>query len=175
MKRGKTTLVLAAVVAGCMVLAVKDHVRFNLTDSMPLGVWLVTPIPVELKRGDIVTVCLPTTSASAAFRNGYIGTGLCADRYEPILKPIGAVFGDVVTVSPTGLAVNGDIVPNTAAQQTDTTGRPMNPIPPGEYRVQPGTVWIVAPRHALSFDSRYFGPVAVSAITGAASPLIVSE
>jgi conjugative transfer signal peptidase TraF len=174
-KRSGSTLALTVVVAGCMVLASKDHVRFNLTDSMPLGVWLVGRTGGELKRGDVVTVCLPTDTASAAFQSGYIGVGLCADSYEPILKPIGAVAGDVVTVSSTGLAVNGVAVPNTVARQADTTGRLMNPVPPGEYRVEPGTVWIIAPRHELSFDSRYFGPVSVSAVTGMASPLLTSN
>lgn len=173
MRRRSSTLFLTAAVAGCMIYVAQDHVRFNVTDSMPLGLWLVSGQSGELRRGDAVTVCLPTDTAQAAYRNGYIGMGRCVDGYEPILKPIGAVAGDVVTVSSTGLAVNGEAMPNTVAKQSDTLGRLMNPVPPGEYRVEVGTVWIIAPRNELSFDSRYFGPITLSAVTGTASPLIV--
>lgn len=175
MKQRKIYLVLTAAIAGTMILGAKEHVRLNFTNSMPLGVWLVTKISGEPKRGDIVTLCLPTNTADAAYQNGYIGMGSCKDNYEPILKPIGAVAGDVVTVRETGLAVNGVALANTAAKRADTSGRLMTFVPPGEYRVESETVWIIAPRSELSFDSRYFGPVALSTITGAASPLLVTQ
>lgn len=175
MKRGSLSFFMTVAIAGGMVLVAKDNLRINITSSMPLGVWMISEATKPLDRGSTVIVCLPTETASAAFQNGYIGWGACADQYEPLLKPIGAVGGDVVTVSSTGLAVNGVAMPNTAAKSVDTLGRVMETVPPGQYTVAPGTVWIIATRDELSFDSRYFGPLDVSAVTGTARPLIVTQ
>lgn len=92
----------------------------------------------------------------------------------PLMKPIVARAGDIVTVSDEGIAVNGRLIENTAPLKTDTHGRPLRPWPSGRYEVPPDTVWVASPHNPRSFDSRYFGPVATSAIRNHARPLMTA-
>lgn len=88
------------------------------------------------------------------------------------MKPIVARAGDRVAISSIGLAVNGRLLPNTAPRNADTQSRPMHPWPFGTYAVAPGTVWAASSHNARSFDSRYFGPVAISSISAHLRPLL---
>lgn len=148
------------------------NVRLNTTGSMPIGLWRLAPVTGPLKAGQIVSVCLPAETARDAMERGYIGGGECPDNSEALIKRAVAVAGDVVTVSSSGLSVNGQLIDGTAPLANDTAGRPLGHMPPGEYSVFPGSVWVVT-NHPRSWDSRYFGAVSLRSVTGIAEPLIV--
>jgi len=167
----KCVFALTALAAGAAMLGAKDHVRLNLTASMPVGLWWMTGT-VEPRRGDAVMVCLPVDVAITAFLRGYIGAGDCAGDRESLLKPVAALFPDVVTVTAEGITVNQTPIPNSVAWPLDHEYRPLDAIPPGQYPVAPGTAWIVGSHDARSFDSRYFGAVPLSAMTATAHPIL---
>jgi type IV secretory pathway protease TraF len=75
-------------------------------------------------------------------------------------------------VSSRGVAVNGGLLLNSAALPLDTKNRPLQHWLFGTYRVAPSTVWVISSFNARSFDSRYFGPVAVSSIRAHLRPLL---
>lgn len=80
-----------------------------------------------------------------------------------------AVAGDTVTVAPGApLIVNGKAVPDSAPE----AGMPA--WTPGTYTVQPGELWVISSYSGGSFDSRYFGPVAVKNLRGLAAPILVT-
>jgi conjugative transfer signal peptidase TraF len=148
--------------------------RVNETASMPFGLWRVSSAATRLQRGQIVTVCLPaTTLTREAAARGYLSAGPCPGGYEPLIKPVAAVAGDVVTVMPLGVTVNGRSLDNTAQLVRDDAGRPLWPFPAGVYPVMPGQVWLLSGHDGRSFDSRYFGPVPVTNVQGLARPLWV--
>ena len=60
------------------------------------------------------------------------------------------------------LAVNR--VANTAPRVHDSMNRPLDHYPFGTYIVQHGEAWVASSWNYKSFDSRYFGPVRLSAI-----------
>ncbi len=132
--------------------------RLNLTGSLPVGLYVAAgAAPV---RGALVLVCLPPEVAAFARARGYVPWGgECPGGVVPVGKPVLAVGGDTVTVTPTGLLVNGAPVPNSQALATDRKGRPLSQLPTGRYVVRPGTLWILSSYSRLSFDSRYFGAV----------------
>jgi conjugative transfer signal peptidase TraF len=140
---------------------------------MPRGLWRARAgEPVE--RGEIVTVCPPDRAdIREAAQRGYIPNGVCSGGYEPLVKPVAAVAGDVVTVTPQQIIVDGQLVPNTAPLAEDEAGRPLHPIPIGVYHVAPGEVWLLSGHDPRSFDSRYFGAVPAANVTGVARPLWV--
>jgi conjugative transfer signal peptidase TraF len=161
----------AALVGAGGAAAYYGGLRINTTESMPVGLWLVTTGGV-IQRGQVVSVCpVPGEVMDMAKERGYVPPGVCPGRYEPLIKPVAAVAGDLVMVSTEGVSVNGVAVPNTQQALADGAGRQMPRIAPGEYPVTSGSVWVLSSYNAASFDSRYFGPLPVSNIEGTARPL----
>ena len=135
---------------------------------MPMGIWWETSAASVPKAGDVVVVCPQLTDRQKV----YLDPGHCPSHREPVLKPVAAVAGDVVSVSSAGITVNGMPVTNSAPLAVDGAGRPLQAYPAGTYTVAAGQMWLVAPL-PYSFDSRYLGPLPVSAIEGTAKPVLV--
>jgi conjugative transfer signal peptidase TraF len=164
----------ALLTTGTLVMAWLCGIRVNDTASMPRGLWQVGAGDEPLRSGEIVTVCLPDTAPiREAAARGYLPAGSCPDGYEPLVKPVAAVAGDRVTVTPRGIAVDGRPVPHTAQLVRDSSGRPLRPVAPGVYPVIPGQVWLLSGHDPRSFDSRYFGPIPTANVHGVARPLCV--
>lgn len=131
--------------------------RFNLTASLPLGVYRATSEPAT--RGSVVHACLPPEVAKFARRRGYLGPGSCPSGVRPIGKMVLAVAGDTVTLSRGAIRVNGQAVPNSATLLEDSRGRPLPHYRWGTHRLGTEELWLFSPYHRNSYDSRYFGPV----------------
>ena len=111
-------------------------------------------------RGRLVLVCLPRQVAAFARARGYVPrAGTCPGGVVPIGKRVVAIAGDTVTVAPSGLRVNGVLVPNSQALAADRKGRPLPQLAAGRYIVRRGTLWLLSSYSPFSFDSRYFGAV----------------
>lgn len=149
--------------------------RVNLTPSMPVGVWRVAG-DGQFNRGDVVWACPPSTAPlREAHRFGYVPAGFCASGLSPLLKPVVAVEGDTLTMAPSGVVVNGVLVPNSAPVPADAAGRRLPRPWFGTYTVLPGQVWLVSSYNPASFDSRYFGPVSADLVDGRAYPVAVRD
>ena len=127
---------------------------------------------IPVPRRCVVIACLSGAEATEAEDRGYLGLGSCPGGVEPVVKPVAAVAGDVITVTPKGIVVNGTALPHTAPLAKDSAGRPLQAVPAGTYRVAPGTVWLSPGHDPRSFDSRYFGPVPIAAIRAGVKPLV---
>lgn len=143
-------------------------VRINASPSLPVGLYLAS--------GDsgaaLVEFCPVEPFASFALARGYRDRGTCPDGGTPLLKPVIARAGDLVEISALGIAVNGRLLARTAPLPTDTHGRPLTSWPYGHYVVSPEAIWVASSYSERSFDSRYFGPVATSAIRNHVLPLV---
>ena len=90
-------------------------------------------------RGSCRVLPVPNRTHSLSRDRGYRVRGFaCPDRAVPLLKPVIARAGDIVKVSPAGIAVNGRLLPNTAPLPRDAANRPLQAWPSGIYRVRPG-------------------------------------
>lgn len=156
-----------SVCAGSLALLGVLGIRINASPSLPLGLYIVTSDP----KASLVEFCPAEPFGSLAATRGYRTKGSCPDGATPLMKPVVARAGDHVLVTAQGLSVNGKLLPNTAPRGTDTMGRPMPSWPVGSHRVMPGTVWVASSHNPRSFDSRYFGPVAMSSISVHLRPL----
>jgi conjugative transfer signal peptidase TraF len=167
-----------ASVLGGLAAAWAGGVRWNRSASMPEGRWLMAAADSGggVRRNQIVAACPPdnVTVRDAALR-GYIPAGGCRDGLEALLKTVAAVAGDTVTVSPSGVAVNGVPIEDTAALDHDNAGRRLRPFPAGIYAVPPGQVWLLSNHQPRGFDSRYFGPIPAANVQGMARPIWVSR
>ena len=146
--------------------------RFISTSSVPKGLWWVHAGPA--KRGSYVLVCLPPRVALEGRRAGYLFSGFCPGRVLPVMKRVIALAGDRVTVSRTGLSVNGRAIIGSARLSRDSRGRPiMTTVVASTYRVAPNVIWLLGDWFK-SWDSRYYGGVSSSRIIGVGMPLLVS-
>lgn len=163
---GLVALLATGVVGGLFLLCGWAGVRFNSTESLPAGLYIITT-----GASNLVEFCPAKPFASLAIRRGYRRKGSCLDGALPLIKPVVAQAGDSVEFSPSGIAVNGRLLRNSAPLAADSIGRPLGPWPFGRYRVASGTVWVASSYSPKSFDSRYFGPISTSVIRDRVRPL----
>lgn len=159
-------LAAVAVAAGSFHIA---GLRFNVSPSLPIGLYRLTDEPI--RRGALVAACLPPEIGSLGRERGYLGPGRCPGGAQPVLKLVGAVAGDVVEIGD-GVRVNAKYL-QPAPPSTDRAGRPLNPLRAGRHELAPGKLWLYSPS-ARSWDSRFFGPVTVGDILGVVQPLWTS-
>ena len=137
----------------------------NLSPSLPLGVY--RPIDAPVTRGAIVVVCLPLAIGRLARERGYLGYGPCPGHVERLGKRVAAVAGDTVETFAEGVRINGFLIPGSRRLERDSRGRRL-PVAERKIVVRPGELFLLATDNPRSFDSRYFGPVAV------ADPIVVA-
>ncbi|PJL68677.1 peptidase [Stenotrophomonas maltophilia] len=174
--RLRARLVLATLsVCGLAALAWASFVSplprltYNPSDSVVVGWYRIDPLdhranslPRSLSVGSIVLVPLPTEAAALAAQRGYLPTRV------PLLKRVGAVSPQEVCI--VGGSVRIDGVPVAAVLPADRLGRSL-PAWQQCRRLAPGELFLLSTTNSASFDSRYFGPIAASAVIGVAHPV----
>jgi conjugative transfer signal peptidase TraF len=135
--------------------------RVNLSESLPGYLYRVIPLEDgdETERGDRVLIDLSRFHNSVielGVRRGYVS------RSQKMLKEIGAVPGDTVTLTDGQLFVNGEPRPMFLSSE-DSRGQALYPYPT-PLVLSPDCYWLVSVPYR-GFDSRYFGPVPRSAFT----------
>lgn len=158
---------LAALCAPALVpMSAQDRVFvvYNPTDSVARGWYRVDRIDsvASLHVDSIVLARLRADVASFAGQRGYLPSNV------PILKRIGAISPQSVCVREQAVRVDGAVV--ATARTHDGAHRPLQiwtqcrPLAAGE-------LFLLSDTNPASFDSRYFGPIATSAVFGIARPL----
>jgi conjugative transfer signal peptidase TraF len=152
-----------------MGLALFAGFRFNHTHSFPFGVYRT--VPKAPKVGDLVLFRPPDEAVfDEALARGYIGNGGFT-HYEMMLKRLVAVGGDVISIGPEGVTVNGRLLANSKPQPVDLGGRPMPAWHLKDYRLDPGEVLLMSDYSPISFDGRYFGPIPRAQIQAVVRPV----
>jgi conjugative transfer signal peptidase TraF len=173
---------LASLVAPVAVAAVATAIAFErfdlriaLTDSAtPAGIYQMRPLS-SFSRGELVAACLPAGIAHFAVSRAYLSVSPiseCPDHAAPIGKLLLALPGDQVEIGPDFVAINGQRFAHSATLQRDSSGRTLPRMSAGPYRVPAGSLWLFGFNDPRSFDSRYYGPLPLSAIRSVAVPLL---
>lgn len=166
MKRSQTTRVLGALIAGVLLLCASTlkgplRVIYNPSTSVPIGWYFIHPANT-LHPLDIVLASPPEAAAVLADDRHYLPRGV------PLLKEIGAVDGQFVCVRDGNVSIDG--VPVAQTRQRDGAGRELTSW--NECRaLADGELFLLGHHSDVSFDSRYFGPIARDAVLGKATPL----
>lgn len=137
---------------------------YNPTDSVPRGWYQVGSIDsaAALHVGSIVLARLPVDVEAFAGQRRYLPSGV------PILKRIGAIAPQSVCVREQVVLIDGAV--SATVRTIDGARRPLHawqhcrPLGGGE-------LFLLSDTNPGSFDSRYFGPIAASAVLGIARPL----
>ena len=149
--------------------------RLNLTASAPRGFYHLRPLTMlTIPRGALVELCPPAWVTPAAFP--FYMAGDCPGGGRAMLKTIVGVPGDRARVADDGVRINGVMQPGSAPRfQSIQYPETALPVLRGEVILAPGHYWVFGGGAdpglaAWSFDSRYFGPIAIRQIRGAATP-----
>ncbi|MCY1307489.1 conjugative transfer signal peptidase TraF [compost metagenome] len=142
---------------------------YNPSDSVPVGWYRIEPLqlraralPRPLSVGGIVLVRLPADATALAAQRGYL------PAHIPLLKRVGAVAPQHVCIVAGQVRIDGVSV--ATVLPADRLDRPLSswqqcrPLAEGE-------LFLLSATNPASFDSRYFGPVSVSAVIGVARPI----
>jgi conjugative transfer signal peptidase TraF len=137
------------------------RIIYNPSDSVPPGWYRIGP-PESLRVGSIVLARLPADAAALAAQRGYL------PEHIPLLKRIGAMSPQQACVEKHIVRIDG--IPVAGVHATDGRSRPLSAWQQCR-RLHDGELFLLSATNPASFDSRYFGPVAVSAVIGSAQPL----
>lgn len=158
-------------VAGVVVVGTAHFAGLyvNNTVSLPRGIYRAVNAPIQ--PGAYVAFCPPQEPVIAeAKKRGYLAGGFCPGGYLTMMKQVLAAKGDRVVVAADGVRINGRLVPLTAQMPADGGGRPM------PHYVMDRTLGeellVMGQDSAISFDSRYFGPVARSQVRSVIQPVL---
>ncbi len=161
--RKLVALVMIAFVASSILFG--HRLIVNRTHSLPVGLYYWSDVPI--RKGSIV---LFKPDHSTPLEQLGIERGYEA-RELPLLKRVVALAGDVVSVSSSGVSINGQLLPNSASLFHDEAGRPlaMAQLDHSRLGTDQGFLMGVTP---TSWDSRYFGPVPLSRCSGSFVPIL---
>lgn len=140
--------------------------RLNFSRSMPLGIYRIQSINGNLQRGDLVVFCLPKSLLPK--RIDFLQNGQCLSGGAPFLKSIIGIPGDRIETGPSGVRVNGVLIEGSACRKgADLMCNQFNGV------LSISDYWVFGygsnPMMAThSFDSRYFGVIPLSSISGIA-------
>lgn len=137
------------------------RIVYNPSDSVPRGWYHIGP-PDSLHVGSIVLARLPEDAAALAAQRGYLPERI------PLLKRIGAMSPQQVCIEKHIVRI--DSVAVTGVRATDGRGRPLSAWQQCR-QLRDGELFLLSATNPASFDSRYFGPISVSAVIGSAQPL----
>ncbi|MBU2834417.1 conjugative transfer signal peptidase TraF [Acidithiobacillus thiooxidans] len=166
------------IIVAVLVIEIAPHIMYNFTPSMPMGFYWIWKPQNAIRTGDIVMACVPlhTPAAQQGIQRHYLltsrGALRCPGGVYPVVKPVVAVSGDLVSLARAGVSVNGKLLPDTRFIFRDPQGRPVWHMPFKTYHVRPGYFWLVSGLNPLSFDSRYWGPVSRADILRRAVPFL---
>lgn len=153
-----------AAIAGLALPAIHhSHLRliWNASASVPLGLYRIVPA-TALRVGDMVAVRPSPALARFMAERRYVEANV------PLLKPIAAIGGATICRLGLRVTINGWVA--AIALPRDRVGRPL-PSWSGCRRLTRDQLFLIAPLHSDSFDSRYFGPVDRGQIIGGAAPV----
>ncbi len=134
----------------------------NWTSSAPKG-WYVIKPDMPPARGQLVVMEVPEEAAPYIYGRGWGRPG------TPLIKTIGALPGDSVTIGDDGLYINGRYVG--PVYDKDAEGLDL-PRLRGTIVIKPGEFLPVS-AYERSFDGRYFGPQPLASIKHIIVPLII--
>jgi conjugative transfer signal peptidase TraF len=142
------------------------HCRITLSDSLPRGLYCETTEP--LARGVIVAECLPAELTAFGMERGYLQNCF-------ILKQVAGMPGDTIELAEDYVAVNDNLVLNSATLREDTKGRKIPTIERGTFVLKAGEIFLLATNSERSWDGRYTGPAKMSDVRATLKPVFTES
>lgn len=128
---------------------------FIFESSMPMGVYKKSEgLPAA---GDMALVKLSPKWSRFATDRKYVTLDFFGDYERQTLKYVRAGEGDSVSISPSGVVVNGLLLNKSEQMEEDSKGREMPYLAMKEIILKEGEFIVVSGDNDKGFDSRYYG------------------
>ncbi len=153
---------LVLVIAGGLITCHALDYRINLTPSVDGLIWKINTGARPI-RGDLALVCLPEDFVTRHRLDDHV-THTVANTcggIVPLLKRVVGIPGDQIGINDGGITINHILLSHTARIISPT-------IPMDRRYILPANKYILAGDTVNSLDSRYFGEIDASWITGTA-------
>lgn len=137
-------------------------IGYNITPSLPKGIYVKWPVSLPLEKGMIVEFPIPETVRELIISRGWMS------REYPLLKPVAGLPGDIVCVEEGHLTINGEYIADVFSH--DSKGLEM-PVKQGCYELSEDEFLPISTYSLKSFDGRYYGPVPIQKIFAQAKAL----
>jgi conjugative transfer signal peptidase TraF len=158
---------------GLLTLKYHAPIIVNLSKSLPRGFYVRSSSPVTV--GKYVVFCAQKLKSGAwIVTRRYTGAGSCTDGTAPLIKPVAAIGPSRVFVTDKGVRIGEKLATDSLPLKTDSNLKPL-PVLRGEIRVPEDALFLLSTYHRLSLDSRYFGPVPISAVNMVVDPLFTED
>jgi conjugative transfer signal peptidase TraF len=161
----RTTIIIAAFGSAALLLSRIEggapSYIWNASMSVPIGLYRLQPIG-RLNVTELVAIRPPEPLETFLDLNGYLPVG------APMLKRVLALPGQ--SVCRTGFTISVDDIEMGQARERDGRGRPL-PAWHGCHVLSRDEIFVMNWQSDDSFDGRYFGPIAASAVIGMAIPV----
>lgn len=146
-----------AILIMIFLLKFNDYFCYNMTNSMPKGIYLLKG-KKNYQKGDIVLICpdLKNYVLNQGLERGYIDLNSSKEcTTDKLIKIILAKENDLITINKNGMYLNDKLI-NLSVKKYDKKGRKMNIFYVTNYVLKKGEYFVYTPQE-FSFDSRYFG------------------
>ena len=133
---------------------------FNVSDSMPPGLYLSNKNTEKISNGDIIGFCASDKIYDLFISRGYINSknGICKNDNPAFIKKVIAQQGDLVEVKNNKLYVNSIEIPNSTIFDNDKKGRRLDHLQNGYSHVLlRSELFAFGDNNIRSLDSRYIG------------------
>lgn len=157
--------VVAAATLGTLVVPVARYAVWNVTASVPTGLYAIRG-KAGLLVGERVAIDPPPALKRLLADRHYLPAGM------PLLKRVAAVGGQRVCRRGRRISIDGRYAGSARAR--DRLGRAL-PTWRGCLTLRPGELFVMSPAAPGSFDGRYFGVLEMSDVIGRATPIWTDE
>ncbi len=147
------------------IVGPRPRLIWNASASAPTGLYALHAVDTPAV-GDLVAAMPPQRLANWMAERRYLPRGV------PLLKHVAAKAGQRVCRRRDSIRIDGRSV--ATALERDSHGRPL-PVWHGCRILGHSELFLLNPAVPDSLDSRYFGPLPVSAVLGRATPLLTRD
>lgn len=141
----------------------RKHFYLNWTPSVPVGLYKLSPLQGQLRRGDLILMTVPGTFKRYIYGRKWLPAGW------PLLKNVAALPGENFCTRGPYFTIEGKYVAK--VYPMDNEGLPL-PRKEGCWIVRPGHFLPMATHIPNSFDGRYMGDISEDHIIAKATPLL---
>lgn len=157
---------------GLAYLLIVMGFRINLTDSIPVGLYRITPMG-DLKNAYVIFCPDHRPAFRLGLDRGYLDHSLYCGGYGYLMKKVVAITGDILSVTDAGVFVNQVRIPFSGLKLKDGLNRPLPQWHATNYQLRKDELMTMTNQSEWSFDGRYYGLVHLSQIKGMLRPLWV--